>query len=188
MSNFVQYTMNDAPAASRALLEQVQKSLGFVPNLHATMAESPAVLAGYLALAANLGSGALSAAEREIVEIAVSAQNGCEYCIAAHSTVASMLRVDPEILRQVRDEVVVKDPKIEALVRFTRTVMQSKGFVERSAVAAFLAAGYEKKHLLEVVGLIGLKTLANYVHALSHAPLDAQFEAQKIERGELVAR
>lgn len=188
MLNFVQYDVNDAPAASRALLEQVQKAMGFVPNLIATMAESPAVLAGYLALDANLGSGALSAAERQIVEIAVSTQNGCEYCVAAHSTVASMLRVDPQILRQVRDEVVVKDPKIEALVRFTRTVMQSRGFVEDSAFADFLAAGYGKKHLLEVVGHIGLKTLANYVHALSHAPIDAQFETQKVERGELAAR
>lgn len=187
MPKFEQYSVSTAPDGSRALLEQVHKALGFIPNLLATFAESPPVLAGYLSLDANLSTGALSAVERQIVEIAASIENNCEYCVAAHSTVASMLRVDPQILRQVREEVFIQDAKLDALVRFTRAVMRSKGFVEHPVFAEFVAAGYGKAHILEVVGHIGLKTVANYVHALSRAPLDVQFEPQKVGSAKPVA-
>src|SRR2546430_2263337 len=50
MARFTQYTIADAPEASRPLLQQVDKALGFIPNLYATFAESPALLQGALGL------------------------------------------------------------------------------------------------------------------------------------------
>lgn len=179
MSRFAQYTITDAPEPSKPLLEQVQKALGFIPNLYATFAESPAVLGGYLALSASLDNGALSAVERQLVEIAVSTENACTYCVAAHSTIAGMLKARPEIVAAVRTGSPVGDAKLDALVSFTRAVARNKGFVPETAVAAFLAAGYSKGQLFEVVGHVGLKTLANYVHALTNAPLDAAFQPQR---------
>jgi len=185
MSRFAQYTIANAPERSRPLLERVQQGLGFIPNLYATFAESPAVLEGYLALSASLDKGALSAVERQLVEIAVSTENRCSYCVAAHSTIAGMLKARPEIVTAVRTGAPVGDAKIDALVTFTRAVARNKGFVTETAVAGFLAAGYGKAQLLEVVGHIGLKTLANYVHALTHAPLDDAFQPQRWDAGQL---
>ncbi len=179
MSRFVQYTIADAPERSKPLLEQVQKTLGFIPNLYATFAESPAVLEGYLALSANLDKGALSGVERQLAEIAVSTENQCTYCVAAHSTIAWMFKARPEIVTAVRTGAPVPDAKIDALVTFTRAVVRNKGVAPEMAVAAFLAAGYSKAQLLEVVGHVGLKTLANYVHALTNAPLDDAFQPQQ---------
>src|SRR5205807_4857210 len=71
MSRFAQYTIANAPESSKPLLARVHKALGFVPNLFATFAESPAVLEGYLALSGSLDKGALSPTERQLVEIAV---------------------------------------------------------------------------------------------------------------------
>jgi len=175
MPRFAQYTIANAPERSKPLLEQVQKTLGFIPNLYATFAESPAVLEGYLALSASLDKGALSAVERQLVEIAVSTENRCTYCVAAHSTIAGMLKARPEVVTAVRTGAPVGDTKIDALVTFARAVVRGKGFVPEPATAAFLAAGYTKAQLLEVVGHVGLKTLANYVHALTGAPLDEAF-------------
>src|SRR6266516_1545018 len=140
MATFTQYTIANAPDASRPLLEQVDKALGFVPNLYATFAESPALLQGALGLDAGLDKGALSGVERQLVKIAVSTENGCTYCVAAHSTIAGMLKARPEIVNAVRTGVPVSDAKIDALVRFTRAVVRNKGFVQDGETAAFLAA------------------------------------------------
>src|SRR5713101_3546708 len=170
MSRFAQYTITNAPELSKPLLARVHKALGFIPNLYATFAESPAVLEGYLALSGSLDKGALSATERQLVEIAVSTENRCTYCVAAHSTIAGMLKARP---------------KIDALVTFTRAVVLNKGFVPETAVAAFLAAGYSKAQLLEVVGHVGLKVLANYTNALTDVPLDEAFQPQQWDAPEL---
>jgi uncharacterized peroxidase-related enzyme len=175
MSHFAQYTIASAPHASKPLLEQVQQALGFVPNLYATFAESPAVLEGYLALSASLDHGALSPAERQLVEIAVSTENSCSYCVAAHSTIAGMLKARPEIVEAIRTGAPVGDAKLDALITFARAVVRHKGFVPEAATATLLAAGYSKAQLLEVVGHVGLKVIANYANALTNVPLDAAF-------------
>ena len=143
------------------------------------MAESPAVLGGALALDAALDKGALSAVERQLVKIAVSTENGCAYCVAAHSTLASMLKARPDVVAAVRTGAPVDDAKTQALIDFTRAVVQEKGFVREEEVAAFLAAGYTRPHPLQVVGHVAAKTLQNYSHALTKAPLDEQFQPQR---------
>ena len=179
MSRFAQYTTANAPEASRPLLAQVNKGLGFVPNLFATIAESPAVLGGALALDAALDKGTLSAVERQLVKITVSTQNECTYCVAAHSTLAAMLKARPDVIAAVRTGAPVDDARTQALIHFTRAVVQQKGFVREEELTAFLAAGYTKAQALEVVGHVAAKTLQNYIHALTKAPLDEQFQAQR---------
>ena len=179
MSRFDQYTLDDAPAASRPLLQSVGRSLGFIPNLFATFAESPAALEGTLALDAALEKGTLSKVERQLVKIAVSRENGCTYCVAAHSTLAGMLKARPEVITAVRTGVAVPDAKLDALISFARAVVREKGFTGEEAIADFLAAGFTKAQVLEVVGVVAVKTFDNYVHALTKAPLDKAFEPQR---------
>src|SRR6266513_3358837 len=185
MSRFAQYTIANAPELSKPLLARVHKALGSVPNLFATFAESPAVLEGYLALAGSLDKGGLSATERQLVEIAVSTENHCTYCVAAHSTIAGILKARPEIVNAVRTGGPVSAAKIAALVRSTRAVVRNKGFVQPRETASFLAAGYTKAQVLEVVGHVAAKTLANYIHAITNAPLDAAFQPQRWDAKQL---
>src|SRR5438552_18501666 len=99
MATFTQYTIANAPDASRPLLEQVDKALGFIPNLYATFAESPSLLQGALGLDAGLDTGALSGVERQLIKIPVSTENGCSWCVAAHSTTAGMLQALRQIVK-----------------------------------------------------------------------------------------
>lgn len=178
MPSFKQHTPSTAPADAKPLLEGVTRKLGFIPNLFATFAESPPVLEGYLALSASLDKGALSARERQIVEIAISAENECAYCVAAHSTLADMLRVSPAIVDAIREGGMLPDRKLDALVTFTRSVVRERGHVSDSDVEEFIAAGYTKAQLLEVLGHVGLKVIANYFEPIARQPLDAAFEAR----------
>jgi len=186
MPHFVQYTIANAPGRSRPLLQQVDQALGFIPNLYATFAESPALLEGALGLDAGLDQGLLSPVERQLVKIAVSTENGCSYCVAAHSTIAGILRARPEVVAAVRTGAPVPDQKIDGLIAFTRAVVRHKGFVPEE-VAAFVGVGYSKAHVLEVVGHVAAKTLANYIHALTAAPLDAAFQPQQWDPQQLGA-
>lgn len=178
MSVLRPHTIDSAPAGSRAGLEAVRRQLGFIPNLFATFAESPTLLSGYLALDGVFSKGGLSAIERQVVLIAVSAENDCEYCVAAHSTVAGMLRASDTMVRAVRDGVPTNDQRIDALVSFVRTVVRTRGNVPDDMVETFLARGFTKDQLGEVLLGVGLKTISNYFNALAGTPLDDAFTPQ----------
>src|SRR5271165_3488098 len=78
-------TIEAAPAASRPLLEAVKKQFGVAPNLFRLVSNSPAALESYLNLSGALSKGALPAATRERIALAVAEINGCNYCLAAHT-------------------------------------------------------------------------------------------------------
>jgi len=178
MSVLSPLTVDTAPVASRPGLEAVRRQLGFIPNLFATFAESPTLLSGYLALDGAFNKGTLSPIERQMVLIAVSAENDCEYCVAAHSTVAGMLRANEETVRAVREGSAANDSRIDALVNFVRTVVRTRGNVSEGTAEAFLAHGFTKDQLGEVLLGIGLKTISNYFNALAGTPLDDAFKSQ----------
>lgn len=111
-------TIATAPRASRPALEQIQKSHGFIPNLMATFANNPAVLQGYLALDAAYEKGLFTPRERQIILLAASVENSCDYCTAAHSTIAKgALHTPPEVIAAIRKGLAVPDAKLDALVK-----------------------------------------------------------------------
>ncbi len=94
MSDLKVHTIESAPEASRPILDKAQKTLGFVPNLYGVLAESPATLEAYVTLGSILDrSASFTATERQIVLLTASFENGCDYCMAAHSAIAGMQRV-----------------------------------------------------------------------------------------------
>jgi uncharacterized peroxidase-related enzyme len=169
-------TIESAPSASRPLLEGARKSLGFVPNLFAVFANSPAVLQAYQGLSGAYGKTSLTPTEQEVVTIAASVENGCGYCVAAHTTIGESKRIDRAVLDAVRDEAPLGNPKLEALRRFSLEVIRQRGWVSETGQQAFFDAGYAEAQALEVVLGITLKTLSNYTNHLAATPLDAAFQ------------
>jgi len=177
---FSLHTQDSAPTASKPLLAQVESTFGFVPNLTATLAESPAALAGYLQLSGAIEQhAALSPQQQQIVMLAVSETNGCDYCVAAHSLIAGMAQVPAETVATLRECGDLTDPKEAALAKFARGVIERRGWVPEADQEAFLAAGFTRRQLLDVVAIVALKTLSNYANHLAHTPLDPAFEAHR---------
>lgn len=179
---FQTFTPETAPEGSRPILAATAKAMGFVPNLLATMAGSPALLTAYTTLSRIYDESSLSPAERQIVLIAASRSNACEYCVAAHTVIAGMQRVPAAVVQAVRDGTTVADPKLEALRRFATIVAESRGWPDADAQRDFEAAGYGPQQALEVVLGVGLKTLSNYTNHIAHTPLDAAFSPAKWTR------
>ncbi|BAU49379.1 carboxymuconolactone decarboxylase [Sulfurifustis variabilis] len=179
MNRFTVHSLETAPAGSRPLLEGLHKAFGFVPNLYAVLAESPAALKGALAIGEAFSRSTLSPAEQQLVALAVSEANDCRFCVAAHSTLAKhAAKADPAAVAAARAREPLADPKLDALVIFTRKVVEQRGWVAEGDVATFLEAGYTRAQVIEVLLGVGMKTFNNYVDHIAHVPLNDQFKAE----------
>ena len=161
----------------RNALEKAKAQVGFIPNMYARMVNVPGLLDSYLhGYAAFRSQSGFSPAEQEVVLLAISRENACEYCVAAHSFMADNKSGVPRpVTDALREDRPLLDPKLQALVRFTRLMVAKRGLPSRQDVADFLAAGYAERHLLDIILAIGVKTISNYTNHLFHTPLDAVF-------------
>jgi uncharacterized peroxidase-related enzyme len=179
MTDFVIHTVDSAPGDSAPALEALQQGLGFVPNLAAAMAESPTLVGGFVELRQKLATGELTGVEREIVALAVSFENNCDYCMAAHSTFALMQSADEKAVEAARAGEEPEDPKLGALYGFARNLVAKKGHVSDEDSRALLAAGYSRAALLAVIAQAAHTSMANFAHSVSGAPLDRAFALQE---------
>lgn len=177
MDEFTIHTPESAPQASREALAELEKNIGFIPNLAATIAGSPPALGAFVAMQSGLRSTGLAAAEREIVGLTVSRENASPYSMAAHSTFAERLGLAPEAIAALRSDEALADPRHEALHAFTRELLSSHGHVSGEGLAEFLAAGYSPGNVLELATQVAYTTLANLVANVADTPVDAAFEA-----------
>jgi uncharacterized peroxidase-related enzyme len=171
--------VDTAPEGSRPLLEKVQKSFHFIPNLFGAFANSPVLFGGYLALEGAYEKGTLSAVERQVVLLAASVENSCPYCTAAHSTVLkAFLHVPADVVSAIRSNVPLADPKLNALVALTKEIVAKRGHVEAQTIESFLAVGYRKDQILEVLMGVALKTMSNYLDHISPTEIDPAFRSE----------
>ncbi|ASD22537.1 alkylhydroperoxidase [Cryobacterium sp. LW097] len=161
-----------ATGVAKELLDQVQKGLGLVPNMTKVMATSPALLKGYLALSAAVGSGSLPAAVRERLAISTAQLNGCEYCLSAHTYIGSNIaKVDAAELDSAR-RAESRDPHVAALLKLSNTIAESAGDVGDEAIGAARAAGVTDTEIGEVVANLALNILTNYFNTLAKVEND----------------
>ncbi len=165
-------TMADAPLAAQPLLETVRKQLGSVPNLFRVVSNSPAALEGYLGLSAALGKGALPAATRERVALAVAEINGCGYCLSAHGYLAkNVAKLDEAEIRANR-EGHSNDPMADAAVKFAAQVTKMRGHVSDDDLRSLRLAGYDDAQIVEIVLHVALNTWTNYINTVAQTVID----------------
>ncbi len=183
MDSLTIHSTHDAPAPSKPLLEAAQKKFGMVPNLLGVLAASPQALWAYMNLGNLFSSTSFSPTERTVIWQTLNYENDCAYCMAAHTAIAHGERVAPEILEALRDHRALNDSKLEALRSFTASLTRNRGRAPQEDLEAFLAAGYEPKHILEVLVGLSHKVISNYANHVANTPLDAPFEKFAWKKG-----
>jgi uncharacterized peroxidase-related enzyme len=173
---FKVHNTESAPEGSHAALESVEGSFGFIPNIRGVLAEAPATLKAYLTLSELLEETSFSPWEQQAILVAVSSQNGCDYCTAAHGAVLAQLGGSADQLDAIRGGRPTGDARTDTLLDFTRTVVSERGWASEAEVQRFLDAGFSKAQLLELLVGVALKTLSNYANHLAHPPMDRQFQ------------
>jgi AhpD family alkylhydroperoxidase len=175
MTEFRHYDLPGAPDGSRKVLEAAEQAYGMLPNLHRKMAESPALLKGYWELGNIFANSSLLPVEQQVVLLAVSTLNGCNYCVGAHSAIADMMKIPAGITDALRDGRPIQDARLEALRVFTQQVVAQRGWLPESDLQDFLDAGYTRTQVLDVILGVGMKTLSNYANHIMGTTLDEAF-------------
>lgn len=151
MPHFTVHTIDSAPEGAKEVLRTAQQACGFVPNLLGVMAEAPSTPKAYLEPTNLFQSTSLSDQQQQVVILAASQANDCDYCKAAHSLSAEKAGLPAEEIEALRAGRPLADEPLEALRRFTVQVVQTRGRPQPEEIDAFLAAGFTEAQILEVI-------------------------------------
>lgn len=167
MTDFTFYTPENTTGPTKELLQGIRKGYGFIPNLFAYMAEAPTTVEAYLALNDLVSKTSLSPAQQQVALLAVSVENGCEFCTVAHRAIGKMKGANVQSLSALASHSEIADAKDRALATFTKILVGKRGRATEADIQAFLDAGYTKQQILEVILIVSIKTLSNYINHLT---------------------
>lgn len=148
-----------------------------IPNLHAVMAESPGVLKSYKFLHQQFQESNFNADEITVIWQTINVEHECHYCVAAHTGIANIMKVDAAITDALRQRSEMPTSKLQVLHKTTLELVRERGYLSESSQAAFFEAGYDNQQLLDIVLGISQKVLSNYINHLAVTPVDKAFEA-----------
>ena len=169
MRNFTVPTREQVAPANQAIFDNLQKALGFVPNLYAAIGHSENGLGRFLAY--QNAKTSLSNKEKEAVNLIVSQVNGCIYCQSAHLVLGKMNGFTDDQLLDIRKGK-SSNAKLNSLVQLAADITKNRGVANPVAVGEFFAQGYTDENLVDLVLQISDKTAMNYLHNLIQIPVD----------------
>lgn len=169
MSDFNIPTREEVSTNNQQIFDNLNKQLGFVPNLYATMAHSTTGLERYLAFQG--GKTSLNNKEKEAVNLVVSEVNECKYCQSAHTVIGKMNGFSEEEVRGLRAGN-SDNEKLNALVSLAKELTENKGKASNEALKAFYDNGYTKENVVDVILQISDKIAMNYLHNLTQIEID----------------
>jgi uncharacterized peroxidase-related enzyme len=171
MSRIPPVDRNTTNDSVRKNFDAVQRQLGTVPNMMRTMAQSPAVLEGYLGFGAALRRGRLPAALQEQIALAVAESNSCDYCLSAHTALGRGAGLSDDQLIASR-EARASDPNAAAALQFARAVVERRGGVRDQDLTSVRTAGYDDGDIAEIIAHVALNVFTNYFNRAAHTEID----------------
>ena len=161
---------NEVSQENQAIFDNLEKALGFVPNLYATYAYSDNALKNYLSF--SNAKTSLKAKEKEVVNLAVSQVSECTYCLSAHTAIAGMNGFTPEQILELRAGQASFDSKLDALARLAKNITENRGATDGQVLQNFFDNGWTRENLVDTISLVGDKTISNYLHRTTDIPVD----------------
>ena len=163
--------LDQAEGKAKALLENVSKALGMVPNLMRTLAHSAAALEAYLGFGKALHGGLLSAVLREQIALTVANANACEYCASAHAALGKRFGLDATELKR-NLQALSSDPKVEAALQFVRAVVVRQGWVTDDELQRVRQAGFSDGEINEIIATTAITIFSTYFNHVAETEVD----------------
>ena len=170
MSTFNVPTREEVSENNQAIFDNLKSKVGFVPNLYAAYAHSDTALGDYLAFQNRKTS--LSGKEKEIVNLVTSQVNNCEYCLAAHTAIGKMNGFNDDQILEIRGGSASFNEKFDALAKFVKDATENRSHPSQEAIDNLFAAGYTEENLVDIIIVIGDKTVSNFIHGATQVPVD----------------
>ncbi|GLS28401.1 hypothetical protein GCM10007937_01080 [Mesorhizobium albiziae] len=154
------------------------QAVGLIPNLAATMAESPTLVNGFVGAFGNFHRGSFTGPQKQVLLLTNAVTNTCVWAVAFHSTMALKEGVDADDVGAIRERRLPKDAKFAALSRFTRALIEERGHADEQDISTFTDAGFGPDQVLEVIAGLAVSVLANYAGNITKPVLEEPFKAQ----------
>ena len=171
MSRLPAIQTENATGKAKELLEGVQAKLKITPNMTRVMANSPAVLHGYLAFSGALAAGTLEPKLRELIAVEVGEQNSCQYCVSAHTAIGKMTGLSDSEIEAARDAKSAS-AKNAAALKFAREVVAKKGQLTDADFEAVRKAGFGDGQIAEIIAHVALNVFTNYFNNATEVEVD----------------
>jgi uncharacterized peroxidase-related enzyme len=155
----------------KALLDAIQGQLGMVPNFLKVFANSPVALRAFLGLHGIANSGTLDAPTRERIALALAQQNGCEYCVSAHTAIGRKAGLSGDEMTAARNGG-SEDAQAAVAVKFAQSLMEKKGEISAVELAEIRGAGYSESDIVEIITHVGMNFLTNILGKASRVEID----------------
>ena len=156
---------------ARELMDEMEQKMGRVPNIVATMAQSPAVAKAYFEGSQALAEGSLSARLREQISLVVSEIDQCDYCVAAHSFLGGKAGLNQSDLLDARHGVAA-DEKTNAALAFARKIVENRGHVNDEDLEQVRRAGFTDGEIVEIVADVCMTIFTNYFNHVAGTEVD----------------
>ncbi|MHB8812852.1 MAG: carboxymuconolactone decarboxylase family protein [Steroidobacteraceae bacterium] len=177
MTSFPVHSMDSAPEGSRPALRQLQSAFGMIPNLIGAMSTSPVLIDSLVGLFGKVHGASFTEPQVQSVLLTDAVTNGCTWAVAFHTALALKEGIDPADVQAIREGRLPKDGKLAALSGLAKTMIEKRGRLGDEDISRFLAAGFGRDHLLEVIAAVAASTITNYTGNITRPPLDAPFQA-----------
>ncbi len=177
ISRFSIPALSTLPADIRERIEAVQEKSGFVPNVFLVLARRPDEFRAFFAYHDALMDkpGGLSKAEREMIVVATSAANQCQYCVIAHGAILRIRAKNPLIADQVAINYRKADitPRQKAMLDFAMKVSQAAYAVAEEDFETLKVLQFDDEDIWDIMAITGLFGFSNRMaNAASMRPND----------------
>jgi alkylhydroperoxidase family enzyme len=176
MQSYPLQTIASAPEESKPALEQLQKAFGILPNLPAAIANSPKLINALVGLFAQVHSPGLSEAENQIVLLTDAVTNSSAYAVAFHTALALQQGIASEETSAIREGRLPRDKRFAALSNLAKALIEKRGHLSEQELDSFIAAGFTKEQVLEVIAIVAASTITNYTGTIANPPLEDAFQ------------
>ena len=165
ISRFPVPELKDLPEDIRTRILAVQEKSGFVPNVFLALAHRPDEFRAFFAYHDALmeKEGGLTKAEREMIVVATSNANQCQYCVVAHGAILRIRAKNPLIADQVAVNYRKADitPKQRAMLDFAMKVCLDSGKIGEADFEALRGHGFSDEDIWDIAGISAFFGLSN---------------------------
>lgn len=181
ISRFPIPKLEDMPEDIRERIVAVQEKSGFIPNVFLTLAHRPDEFRAFFAYHDALMEkpGNLTKAEREMIVVATSAVNQCQYCVIAHGAILRIRAKNPLIADQVATNYRKADitPKQKAMLDFAMKVSATAQLVGEDDFATLKQHGFDDEDIWDIAGIAAFFGLSNRMANVTSMRPNAEFYA-----------
>jgi AhpD family alkylhydroperoxidase len=160
-----------ATGSNKKFFDLLHSALGVVPNMTRSMAQSPAVLEGYVSLNGALTKGSLGKKLGEELALALAHTNRCDYCASAHTVLGKFAGLSETEMTAALNGTVA-DARTAAALKFANVVVEKPGRINDADFQAVTDAGFTPGEAGEIVAHVALNVFTNYFNNVAGTEID----------------